>query len=592
MPDRMFDRLPCLAHLLLGALILVMIEGITLGIAYAQPQTKSSPATIQDEAKLIIERSKIAVLPVQGAGNVAARYIKRLQDSLPPATELDMAAQRALAALPARPPSVVPCVREDACLAQVGRELFSLRMVGMTIEANERDFVVVTHVVDVPSGRTVAQLDTPIAHRDLASAGVPLLKDVLAKARLPLAALHTRDEEVSATQPPIQEEVAQSEREDEDQPQPPEPTPAPEPATVATPTTPTPPNPYAGATAKVVQLSAEDLNGRLAEAQDVPYANGPMAPRPSAVGLLAEGTGELERPDRAKNSKAFKDRLVAAYTSDDFAERNKRRQELLLASLVGLFFFSVTFATAYLYGRTRKTRLVSVDGDVSPKEAAATTTILRACARNITPGILLSPEFETCKRFSFALLQGKQVSLDVMDVADADRAALRVGQQLCAQFVHEASPVICMMTIVRTQRLSPRRLRITCGVPPRLAQLSLPNDFPIPVDKRVPLLVQVVQQEEKRTLTWQANAASISHGTLQVSVDEDALTLAQGDHVAIALRLDKDRAELNGEVSALDDDHITFTLADKHGGTPPREYQSMLRKLEGHWLAGLGPQSI
>lgn len=534
------------------------------------------------------------LLPVQAAPGMRARYVKRLQKAVSRAQE--RAGSEAAQSLPKKhklAEGSTPCAGDPKCLLSTGQEMGVKRIVGTVLAPIGDDFKVTMTVVDVESARLVSHSPHEVGHNALAKAGGSILENTMKSARAPLQP--AKNDEPRITDKGFSIEAVSGARAL------PQSTPQGQPtgargATANAAEGSAVSTPLAGGAEQgagepeFVKVSAADLAARMEEAQGEEEGYEGTSDGRSSGSLedvVAEGLDELREGVKSNSSKKKRKAKGAGGGSRQAAERSAQRVRMLLTVLAGLFSFSLAFAGSYQLFGSRKKVEVSYQAQVSVKEAAQTTAILRACARQLTPGILMSAELEKSKRFCFALLDGNEVSVDVMQVKPEDKPAFRPGMQLCGQFVHEGGTAMCMLTVKRQRKISPTRLRVLFEAPERLARVTVPKGFQIPVGKQVPLVVNV-KREGPPKQTWQTRAVFASDESVRLALDSDAFDLESGNQVELTVRWDDDRADLLGEVVGVDDETVTLEIGDTHGGRAPREYKKVLQRLESQWLSQLG----
>lgn len=523
-------------------------------------------------------------LPLQAAAEVKERYVRRLEAAL---ADLERADQRGKVNRDFRWPQSKdqgPCATRPSCLQEVAQKVSAPRLLAWVLEADGYDFVLRVVRWHATTPDRISEQRFPIRHHALAREGRRIVEEQL------LA--------------PPKEEAASARVQEEKSPQ----------VSAASASTDKP--------KPVEEADESPLDSSGAEAEAKPAASSEQSQRPGKpltlhqvaarmgagrvpggaaedeeekggglfAGARSEGSSEKKKKTK-EDWEAYWAKRKAAYAAsaeEEPSERRARQVGILLMGLVGLASASVGFFFGHQLNFRIRRRKVSFEAKVGAKEAAMTMATLRDCARQLTPGVLMSPEFETSKRFCFSLVDGNQISLDVMQLSEDERAAFRVGMQLCAQFVHKEGTAMCMMSVLRVQKMSPSRLRLVLSAPERLAQVTRPKGFKIPVDRSTPLLARALRSSEKGTDQWQALVSVVSDSTLEMTLDEDAFTMAEGDRIDLKLRMDDIQADVVGQVVQLSSESVHFELEDKHGGHPPREYQNLVRKLEGQWLSTLG----
>lgn len=251
-----------------------------------------------------------------------------------------------------------------------------------------------------------------------------------------------------------------------------------------------------------------------------------------------------------------------------------------LSFLMGIAAISLLHAV----GRVAKSTIASTD-PLGAKKQAENQALLRSCCKQLTPGIIMSTEFETVRHFHFALLDGKELSIHVTDYQDSDESAFRPGAMVCAQFSHERRACVAMMLVKRARHVR-GQMRVQLHMPEHMADIVLPRHFHVPVPERMGLIGQVVLEEGEKRLSFVSRVSDMSSETLCLKVDADTPELPLSCTVQVSLRLPDGRADIAAKYEGLEGGKVMLrVLPELAGRKPSLAYKELFKRIEAAWVA-------
>lgn len=510
--------------------------------------------------------ARVLLLPAQGEDGVRERHVERLQDALDTAQEARGKDDESMLTLPRR--ALRKCRDDMTCLSSEGRRIGAQRSLETRLGDDGDQFHITTTVRDLGTGEVLKQTPHKVSRYRLRSLGEGIMEQAFKEAGRPKAEL------VGEPQP-----RARGAGDDDDADD--------------------------GARGQPVHSSApgyRDAPTTLKDAMEraerdrlPPGAEGGPLPGTEAGEALA-----AKRAARERNPDSFKGLPESDGPASTWSQRHEHLKALAQskqgreqAILIGIYMLlaMVSFGIGFggmsvipAFGRAARRRFSS-ERTLSVKETAQNLALLRSCCKQLTPGIIMSTEFETTRHFHFALLDGKTVSINVTDYEKADKSAFRPGAMLCAQFSHDDRACICMM-VVRKARMTRGFMRVTLEVPEQLADIVLPRRFHIPVPDAMGLLAQVALNEGKEKLSFMTRVAEISSDGLLLKVDSDTPKLPTSCTLDVSLRSTEDRADVKAKFEGLEDRKLVLTVLPELGGQRPNHaFGALFKKIEVAWVA-------
>lgn len=549
------------------------VAGVQGEAAPARGDGQPSPGTEPEPAR----PSKVLLLPTLAKPGVRNRYADRLDAAMQTARR-------------SRPPDgatetielprevVRNCDQDLACLTQAGRSMGATRAVRATLDRDGDDFLVTTSMHDLKTGAVVASQPKSVSHYRLRSQGAAMFDEVMRQADRPRKRASPAREGNAADSP-------------YDQPT--------EPVDSA-------PEPDEFEGSQATQPSTGE--GNPAGVDQPEEATAERDPAVGADGLPIEGTqtGDayadkrektggkasiLDGPQRKKRQSwtaSFEERREL-FTRRAQKDQGGRERLILMAWFLGLgvVSFGIGFGAAQLLpavGRVARQGFRFSSG-MGAKEEALTYALLRQCCKQVTPGVIMSTEFESLRHFTFAILDGHSLAIDVSDYQEGDKLAFRKGASLCAQFVHQDRACVCMLE-VQAARKHGKRLRVVLGVAGRLADIELPQTFHVPVDGDSPLRAQLSFSRDGKEFRWLSRVAQIGALGLCAALDDEAPKLEEGQVLDASVRLLELRADVRAKVTAVQDSVVALQILPEEGEhDPPAAYQAVAKQASAAWVA-------
>lgn len=228
---------------------------------------------------------------------------------------------------------------------------------------------------------------------------------------------------------------------------------------------------------------------------------------------------------------------------------------------------------------------LGLDTGRAGKRAAENQALLRGCCKQLTPGIIMSTEFETVRQFHFADLSGETLTIQVTDYQNADESAFRPGAMVCAQFSHGRRACVALMVIKRAQQVR-GRMRVQLRLPDHLADIVLPRHFHVPVPDRIELLGEVTLERSGEDVTFVARVADMSAETLSLKVDANTPELPLSSALRVSLRYDGGCADIATKYEGMEAGKLTLRVLPSPVPTGSQlSYSELFAQIEAAWVA-------